>query len=221
MEYSLTEKSVLTRLYKAGAIKIGQKTQWKSGLRSPFYINLREPLLKRPDLLWEIGELFFKKIKEVSEYSEKIQAVVGVPEAGNPLAIATSLYAHAGALEIEEIPVLILRSQSKKHGTQIGSLVIGEVNQGWEYNLLDDVISNRTSKLDAIGKLGDESIIVKRIIVAFDHQLGGGKALIRDGYDFEALFETLDVAKFYLGEELITQDQHNKMIEFIEIHQLD
>ena len=221
MEFTLTEKSVLTRLYRAGAIKIGQKTQWKDGLLSPFYMNLREPLLKIPDLLWELGELFFKKIKEVSECSEKIQAVVGVPEAGNPLAIATSLYAYAGALEIEEIPVLILRSQSKKHGTRIGSLIIGEVNQDWEYNLLDDVFSTGTSKLDAIRKLEDESIRIKRIIAAFDHQLGGKEALIRDGYDFEALFETLDVVKFYLGEKLITKDQYSETVEFIKKHQFD
>ncbi len=219
MKRSLTEISVLIRLRKAGAVKVGELTQLKDKSCSPIYVDLRKPLFNRPDLLWELGELFFEKIKEVSEYPDKIQCVIGVPEAGKPLATATSLYAHAGAREIVEVPLVMLCSQPKEYGTQKGSLIIGEINPGWEYNLLDDVITTNKSKRDAIEILKKEGIEVKRTIVAFDRQQGGGKALIRDGYEFEALFEILDVADFYLGEELITQDQYNETVEFIETHQ--
>lgn len=221
MKYSLVGTSVLIKLREIGAIKVGEKTRLKDGSNSPIYVDLRKPLFNRPDLLWELGGLFFEKIKEVSKYPDKIQCVVGVPEAGKPLATATSLYAHAEAREIVEVPLVILRIQPKEYGTQKGSLIIGEINPDWEYNLLDDVITTNKSKREAIEKLETEGIKVKRTIVAFDRQQGGGEALIRDGYEFEAFFEILDVAKFYLGEELITQDQYNETVEFIETHQFD
>ena len=213
------EKSVLVRLREIGAIKVGEKTQLKDGSLSPIYVDLRKPLFNNPNLLWALGALFFSKIRNVSGYPDKIQCVIGVPEAGKPLATATSLY--TGALEFTDISLVILRSQPKEYGTQKGSLIIGEINPDWQYNLLDDVITTNKSKRDAIETLKKQGIEVKRTIVAFDRQQGGGEALIRDGYEFEALFEILDVADFYLGEGLITHEQYNETIEFIEMHQFD
>jgi orotate phosphoribosyltransferase len=219
MGFSLTEKNVLVELRNIGAIKVGEKTRLKDGSWSPIYVDLRKPLFNNPNLLWILGDLFSNKIRKVSEYPDKVQCVIGVPEAGKPLATATSLY--TGALKFAYIPLVILRSQPKEYGTQKGSLIIGEINSDWEYNLLDDVITISKSKRDAIEILGKEGIKAKRIIVAFDRQQGGGKALIRDGYEFKALFEILSVAEFYLGEGLISQEQYNETVEFIETHQFD
>ena len=219
MKFSIGEKSVLIGLREIGAIKVGEKTKLKDGSWSPIYVDLRKPLFNNPNLLWILGDFFSNKIRKVSEYPDKVQCVIGVPEAGKPLATATSLY--TGAMEFPYIPLVILRNKSKAYGTQKGSLIIGEINPDWQYNLLDDVITTNKSKRDAIEILKKQGIEVKRTIVAFDRQQGGGKALIRDGYEFEALFEILDVADFYLEEELITKGQFNETVEFIETHQFD
>lgn len=219
MEFSISEKNVLVELRNIGAIKVGEKTRLKDGSDSPIYVDLRKPLFNNPNLLWALGELFFNKIREISGYPDKVQCVIGVPEAGKPLATATSLY--TGVMEFIDIPLVILRSQPKKHGTQKGSLIIGEINPDWEYNLLDDVITTSETKRDAIEILRKEGIEVKRTIVAFDREQGGGEVLIRDGHEFGALFEILLVAEFYLGEGLITEDQYNETVEFIKTHQFD
>ena len=219
MGFSLLEKEVLIGLRDTGAIKVGEKTRLKDGSDSPIYVDLRKPLFNNPNLLWILGDLFSNKIRKVSEYPNKVQCVIGVPEAGKPLATATSLY--TGAMKFTYIPLVILRSQPKSYGTQKGSLIIGEINPDWEYNLLDDVITTSNSKRDAIKILGKEGIEVKRTIVAFDRQQGGGNALVRDSYEFESLFKILEVAEFYLGERLITNDQYNETVGFIETHQFD
>jgi orotate phosphoribosyltransferase len=219
MKFSMEKKHFLIRLREIGAIKVGEKTKLKDGSLSPIYVDLRKPLFNNPNLLWLLGDFFSNEIRKLSEYPDKVQCVIGVPEAGKPLATATSLY--TGAMEFPYIPLVILRSQPKAYGTQKGSLIIGEINNDWEYNLLDDVITTSESKRAAIETLKKQGIEVERTIVAFDREQGGGGTLIRDGYEFEALFEILDVAEFYLEEELITQEQYNETIEFIETHQFD
>ena len=217
MEFSLIEENILFDLRNKRVIKVGEKTRLKDGSYSPIYVDLRKPLFNNPYLLWRLGELFFNKIKEISGYPDKVQCVIGVPEAGNPLATVTSLCSSVQLVPC--VPFIILRSRPKEYGTQKGSLIIGEINQDWEYNLLDDVITTSKSKRDAIEILRKEGIKVKRTIVAFDRQQGGCRALIRDGYEFEALFKILSVAEFYLEKELITQKQYNETVKFIETHQ--
>lgn len=212
-EFSEQETELLLRLREIEAVRIGELTQLKDSSMSPVYVDLRTPLFSKPSILWEIGALFFKKIREGSDLKKR-QCVIGIPEAGTPLAVATFL-----ASGEPEISLAMLRSRPKDYGTQKKSLIIEEINLDWEYSLLDDVITTSDTKIDAIKLLEEEGINIKRVIVAFDRQQGGRKRLLNEGYNCESLFEILEVAEFYLAEEVITQEQYADVLDFIKTHQ--
>lgn len=217
MDIKIDREGVIREFKKSGIVVIGKPVRLTSTQFSSVYIDLREKLYEQPILLWTVGGLIAEKIKEVATPGKK-QRLIGIPEAGGPLAIAASLYAK-NVLD-EDIPIVVLRKIPKEHGTQVSSMISGKVDHDCEYNLIDDVITWATSKEKPIEQLKREGIIVKRVIVVIDREQGGGQIIKDIGYDFWAVFRLGDVLKQYLKEKLITPKQYNEVKKYIQKHQV-
>ena len=76
--------ALIRGLYEIGAIRFGQFTL-KSGIVSPFYIDLRV-VISFPEVLEQIGVLMAAEVRRCGG-----ERVGGIPYAGLPLAVATSL----------------------------------------------------------------------------------------------------------------------------------
>lgn len=207
-----TDKELLRTFKELGIIIVGPMTQLRSGLASPIYVDLRAKVIENPELLWALGRLIVNKIIEVSTPGKK-QIVIAVPDAANPMAVAASLYAKT-ELGID-IRIIVLRKEPKDHGTQKGSLIIGNLDPDAEYTLIDDVVTSNASLKKALDQLKREGIEKCRIIVVVDREQGGKKLLEKEGYEVHAIFEIIKIADQFLDEDLITKEQYEKVVNFI------
>jgi uridine monophosphate synthetase len=215
------QKSLLIELKRAKIVMFGKTIRTKYGLNSPIYLDLREHLYERADLIWRIGGEFAEKIRALTKNPQSQQTVIGVPDTATPLALSTVLYS---SREETGPPMhyLLLRNEGKVYGSNSPSHLIGKKRDGdCEYNLIDDVVASGLSKWKSLQTLEGEGITVQRIIAFFDRQQGGAELLEKEGYAVDSVFSLLDVTAFYLQEGLITEATHRQIQEFIRTHRFE
>ena len=218
MDLTRKQKSLLVELKQAKIVMFGKDIRSKYGLNSPIYLDLRENLYERADLIWQIGGELAEKIRALTENPQLPQTVIGVPDTATPLALSTVLYS---SREETGPPMhyLLLRSKGKVYGSASPSYLIGrKYHNDCEYNLIDDVVASGLSKWKSLQKLEGEGITVQRIIAFFDRQQGGAELLKKEGYPVHSVFNLLDVTAFYLQEGLITEATHGQIKNFLRTH---
>ena len=215
MDLTSKQKSLLVELKQAKIVMFGKEIRSKYGLNSPIYLDLRENLYKRADLIWQIGGEFAEKIRALTEKPQLPQTVIGVPDTATPLALSTVLYSSRKETG-PPMHYLLLRSKGKVYGSASPSYLIGKKHHGdCEFNLIDDVIASGLSKWKSLQKLEREGITIQRIIAFFDRQQGGAELLAKEGYPVHSVFKLLDVTAFYLQEGLITEAADRQIQEFL------
>lgn len=158
-------------LYDLGAIKFGTFTL-KSGISSPFYIDLRLAI-SSPPLLIQIGETLWNLVK-----ATHFDLVCGVPYTALPFATVLSVH-HA-------VPMILKRKEKKEYGT--GKMCEGIFKKGERCLVIEDVITSGQSILDTINALENEGLIVQDIAVLIDREQGGRQLLEGKGYRLHSVF---------------------------------
>jgi orotate phosphoribosyltransferase len=167
---SSAHTALVGRLFDIGAIRFGEFTL-KSGIRSPFYIDLRV-VISFPDVLGEIGTLMAAEVARC--HADRIG---GIPYAGLPLAVAASL---AGKL-----PLIYPRREDKSYGMR--RRIEGLHNPGERVVLIDDIVTDGASKFEAIGPLEEAGLVVKDLVILIDREQGGRELLAAKGYTLHSI----------------------------------
>lgn len=201
----MSEISIETKAQAAAAIYDGKLLEFgeftlKSGIVSPFYIDLRRAQ-SNPDTFAAIVDAY----AEMVEQSDSSIFLAGVPEAATPFASAVGFKLHR--------PLLQPRKVIKTHGTK--SSVEGVFKQGDRVILLDDLITKGDAKLEAIEQVEATGLKVEKLVVLIDREQGGLEAVRLAGHKIEAIFSITELIESLYAQNKITQQQYDLVLEFI------
>ena len=193
-----TKKEFFLECYKLGIIKFGRFTL-KSGIESPFYVDLR-PLASDPKILKNLANYLLDMLP-----LDNFDLICGVPYAALPMATAMSLESY--------IPLIMKRKEAKQHGTK--KLIEGIFTKGQNCLLVEDVITSGKSLLETIPEIESEGITVSDIVVVLDRQQGGKELLESKGYNVHTLFTISEVCKMLKEEGLLMDDEIERINDFL------
>lgn len=193
-----TKKEFFLECYKLGIIKFGRFTL-KSGIESPFYVDLR-PLASDPKILKHLANYMLEMLP-----LDNFDLICGVPYAALPMATAMSLESY--------LPLIIKRKEAKQYGTK--KLIEGIYEKGQNCLLVEDVITSGKSLLETIPEIENEGISVSDIVVVLDREQGGKQLLESKGYRVHTLFTISEVCQMLQEDNKLTDDEVTRIKDFL------
>ena len=167
----MTSKEYLIDLLKENEVFLEGDFTLSSGKKSNYYINMKKAITE-PEILSAISKLITDKIKD-----EDIDKVAGPALGAVPIATAVSLES--------KLPLLMIRKEKKGYGTS--KLIEGELNEGDDVIVVEDVSTTGGSLLKAINAIQDNGGNVKRAFVVVDRQEGAIDEFAKVGIELEPL----------------------------------
>ncbi|MBK6610150.1 MAG: orotidine-5'-phosphate decarboxylase [Sphingobacteriales bacterium] len=194
---------IITELYRIKALEFGT-FKLRSGLESPFYLDLRK-VVTYPALLRDICTALWNKI---NEKNIKYDVICGVPYA----ALAFS----AGLSVLHGVPGLTKRKERKQHGTS--KLVEGVFLPGQTCLVVEDVVTSGISLLETIAELETEGLNITDALVIIDREQGGAEALAQQDCRVFALFSITEMLDVLHDIGLLPAALYNKCYDFIRMN---
>ncbi len=173
-------------LVELGCVKFGDFTL-KSGLKSPFYLDLRR-LASDPRLLRLAANAYLDVLQGLP--GERIAAL---PYAGLPLGAAVAVMGGRS--------LIYPRREVKDYGT--GHAVEGLYVPGETAIMLDDLATTGASKFEAAAKLQDAGLQVRDVVVLVDRGSGAADELAGRGLVLHAAFRLPALLRFWRAEGLV------------------
>jgi uridine monophosphate synthetase len=193
---SLKER-LLRGLVDAGCFRVGDFVL-KSGIHSPFYIDLRR-VVSDVTVLEAAAEAYATLARDVV-----YDRLGGIPAAALPLATAASLFVRK--------PLVWPRMPVKDHGT--GNRVEGEFRSGERILLLDDLITTGKSKLEAAEILRGEGLVVEDLAVLIERGVQGRKDMEAAGIRLHAFLHVRELISLCVSLGLVSGEKGREMEAF-------
>lgn len=171
------ERLVAEKLLSIKAVKLQPQNPftWASGWHSPIYCDNRKTLAF-PDIRTIVKTGLVNAIQRI--YGDKVDAIAGV---------ATGAIAQ-GALVADALgkPFVYVRSAPKDHG--MGNLIEGQIQEGWNVVVVEDLISTGMSSLKAVAALRQANVNVLGMVAIFTYQFPQAAAAFEEaGVDLYTL----------------------------------
>lgn len=194
-----SKKEFFLECYKLGIIKFGRFTL-KSGIESPFYVDLR-PLASDPKILKNLANYLLEMLP-----LDNFDLICGVPYAALPMATAMSLESY--------IPLIIKRKEAKSYGTK--KLIEGIYQKGQNCLLVEDVITSGKSLVETIAEVEQEDLKVSDIVVVLDREQGGKQLLESKGYRVHTLFNISEVCVILQETGELSDEEVKRIQDFLQ-----
>ena len=188
-------------LLDAGCVKFGEFTL-KSGLKSPFYIDLRR-LVTYPDLLKQVAAAYLPVLEDL-----EFDRLAGLPYAAIPIVTAISLQAG--------YPVIYPRKEIKTYGTK--AEIEGEYQAGETAVVVDDVTTTGGSKFEGIEKLTGAGLKVRDVVVLIDRQSGAKEALAEAGFRLHAILTISELLDYWEKTGKVDEEKIAATREFLKVN---
>lgn len=193
-----SKKDFFLEAYNLGIIKFGRFTL-KSGIESPFYVDLR-PLSSEPKILKALADYLLDMLP-----LDNFDVICGVPYAALPMATAMSLESY--------LPLIIKRKEAKEYGTK--KMLEGIYRNGQNCILVEDVITSGKSLLETISEVEAEGLKVSDIVVVLDREQGGREILMKKGYRVHTLFTITEVVDMLAEEGKLSAAEVTEVKDFV------
>jgi uridine monophosphate synthetase len=195
-------KTQLARdLIETGCVKFGQFTL-KSGLVSPFYLDLRQ-LVSFPAVLARAAVAYGTLLAPL-----KFDRLAALPYAALPIGTAISLQTG--------VPMLYPRKEAKEYGTK--AEIEGLYEAGEQAAVIDDLATTGGSKFEAIAKLQAAGLRVSDVVVLIDRQSGARQALEAAGFRLHAVFTLAELLELWEGHQMLSGEQVTSARAFLSQH---
>ena len=194
----MDKNELVMSLKKIDSVKFGSFTL-KSGIQSPFYIDLRN-IVSYPDILDSIVDSIIDSIKDL-----EFDVITGIPYTALPIAsiVASKL----------RIPLIYIRKEKKDYGA--GGKIVGHFKKGDKCLVIDDVITTGGSKLETAKELEASGVKVKDFIVIIDRSFEGKKIMKENGFDLHTLFNIKELLNTLENNGVINVNQREEVLNFI------
>ena len=190
--------SLYDQVFACGCIRFGE-FRLRSGLLSPFYVDFRV-LVSYPATLQALAAELLEVIEPLAP-----DRIAALPYAGLPIGVAASL---AGG-----IPLIYTRKEAKEYGT--AKRIEGEFRAGERVVVVDDVITDGGTKIEAIKPLEEAGLVVKDVAILLDREQGGDRVLARHGYSLHALMSLTPMLDALVRLGRITEEQRGACLQFV------
>lgn len=160
-------------LRETNAVKFGE-FELANGGTSEYYVD-KYVFETDPRALKLIAEAFAERVGETK--------LAGVALGAVPLAAATSV--ESGN------PYVIVRKSKKEYGT--ANLIEGDLTEGEEVVVLEDIATTGGSAADAVEALRDAGAVVETVLVVVDREEGGRELLAEHDAELESLLTASDL----------------------------
>lgn len=194
-----SKKEFFLECYKLGIIKFGRFTL-KSGIESPFYVDLR-PLASDPKILKNLANYLLEMLP-----LDNFDLICGVPYAALPMATAMSLESY--------IPLIIKRKEAKEYGTK--KMIEGIYQKGQNCLLVEDVITSGKSLVETIAEVEQEDLKISDIVVVLDREQGGKQLLENKGFRVHTLFNISEVCEILQETGDLSDEEVKRIQDFLQ-----
>ncbi|MBV0925744.1 orotate phosphoribosyltransferase [Halomicroarcula limicola] len=169
----MANEELIAALRDADAVKYGE-FELSHGGTSNYYVD-KYVFETDPTCLERIAEAFAERVADTK--------LAGVALGGVPLVAVTSV--ETG------LPYVIARKQQKEYGT--ANLIEGELAEGEEVVVIEDIATTGQSAIDAAEALRDAGAVVSRVLVVVDREEGAAENLASHDLELESLVTASDL----------------------------
>lgn len=170
------DKNNLIQLLTTNQVIQFGKFTLASGRESDYYVDMKKAITD-PQILSQIGKMIARKIAGF-----KVDKVAGPALGAVPIATAVSL--------ASGIPMLMIRKSKKGYGTS--KLIEGDLTDGDQVVVVEDVTTTGNSLLKAVNAVKDNGGMVVRALVVVDREEGATENLAKKGIRLEPLVTKSD-----------------------------
>ncbi|MCG2720838.1 MAG: orotate phosphoribosyltransferase [Thermodesulfovibrionales bacterium] len=181
-------KERLIELVIEKAFKYSKEPVFKlvSGRRSNYYFNCKAVTL-HPEGMYLIGNTVFDIIQDLD-----IQGIGGLTLGADPIANAVS---YTSYLKGKPIEAFVVRKSPKSHGTMLW--IEGNVSSEDKVVIVDDVITTGKSTIEAITRVKEAGLEIRKVIALVDRQEGGREAVEALGFKLDTVITRDEVMERY------------------------
>ncbi|PID87989.1 MAG: hypothetical protein CSB06_02685 [Bacteroidia bacterium] len=195
----MTKELFVLRLHDIEAIKFGEFTL-KSGLKSPFYINIRD-MISYPRILNGIAKLIADKVQHL-----QFDYIAGIPYTALPIATLVA--------DILDKSLIYMRKEEKSYGTK--SNIIGKFKKGEKCLIIDDLITTGESMLETAEKFREAGLQVLDFAVIIDRSQNGEEIMQQHGYRLHSFVNVNEIIQILEAGHRISRDQASAVKRFTE-----
>ncbi len=192
------KRNVALSLHKYGILQFGE-FKLKSGLMSPFYIDMRI-VQSFPEALHNITAIYAELLKGLPQDTK----LAGIPEAGIPLATSVGYETRR--------PLIQPRAKVKEHGK--GKLIEGDWKPGDKVAIIDDLVAKGDSKIESIARFKECDLEVVGFYLLLDREMGGKEIVEKAGYSLEAAMTITEALDILLDAGKLERKRYDEAIDF-------